>query len=122
MLPSVPAPLADGTYVGSTPPLPVYVTNAMLESEATSTPVIAVAVTPVRALLTTGFATNVSPASGQAPVGTPGIAGPPGDSGGLEIARSVNVAAGVTVAPRICSPSFVAAIRSVTGPLTPASG
>src|ERR1700736_2884723 len=111
MLPSVPAPVACGVYVGTTPPVPVYVTNAVFESEVGKTPVIAVAETPGNAPENATFVVNftgVASASGQLPVGSPD-----------GIARSVNSDG---VAPRTCRPSFVVAMRSIVGPITPASG
>src|SRR5271154_5229459 len=110
MLPSVPGPVACGVYVGTTPPVPIYVTNAVSESEVGKTPVIAVAVTPGSAPLNTGFVVKscgVASGSGQLPIGRPD-----------GMARSVNA---VVVAPRTCRPSLVVATRLLAGAIQPAS-
>src|SRR5258708_30234366 len=94
MLPSVPAAVACGVYVGTTPPVPVYVTNAVCEFEVGKTPVIAVAVTPGRAPLNTELVVKFcagEPASGQGPVGRP-VALTMLEPFGVPIARSVNAA------------------------------
>jgi hypothetical protein len=102
-----------GVYVGRTPPVPVYVTNAMLEFEVGKTPVIAVAVTPGNAPENTGFVVNVTGVVTGVWPGHALIGNPEGS------ARSVNAA---VVAPKTCSPSLVVAIRLVVAAITPASG
>src|SRR5580704_16655826 len=111
MLLNVPAPLAAGEYLGNTPPVPVYVTNAVLESEVTATPVIAVAVTPGRTLVSAGVTVKVRPlpSGGHAPKR--------GEGDGfaafkVTTCRSVKVGTGVTVAPKMWIPSVVAVTRS----------
>ena len=90
------------------PPVPVYVTNTVLESEVASTPVMLVAVIPGSTDVSTGVVANCqrqsdSPAGGHLPrrrSDWPVFK--------LAIFRSVSVAAGVTVAPIMCLPSLVA--------------
>jgi hypothetical protein len=68
----VPATVACGVYAGTTPPVPVYVTNAVFESEVGKTPVIAVAVTPGIAPPNTEVVVKFcGVVSGQLPVGRP---------------------------------------------------
>jgi hypothetical protein len=57
---SVPGPVACGLYTGTTAPVPVYVTNAVCESEVGKTPVIAVAVTPGNAPVNATLVPNVT--------------------------------------------------------------
>ena len=102
------------------PPVPVYVTNTVAESEEASTPVILVAVMPGSTDVSTGVVANVSPAVLGGGGHCPGAA----ELVVLRLAmfRSVSVAVGVAVTPIACLPLFVVVSRSVAGPVTPASG
>src|SRR5271167_108041 len=89
-----------GWYVGSTPPLPLYVTKAMLESEVGrtfvmpgATPLIVAGTIPGSVPVNTVpvLKTAVAPsATGQAPAGRPVAVTTPGDVV-VPIARSVKV-------------------------------
>ena len=92
------------------PPVPRYVTNASVESEAAGVPVIWLAVTPGRAPVK-----RVAPVTCWLCAVQRGILG-------KVTPVSVRVGTGVTVAPSRCLPSLVARMRSAAGAVRPASG